>query len=296
MMNRFFTVAIALLAISSEASAAAPLQRATKELACEIATDRSAVTAGSPVLVRVALRNNRAAALKLTQPLDELYGTATVEIKRPGEKTFSLVSTPYTGLKELKGYRSSLSKGETMVAYVLLMTDVRGRFVFGEAGRYELRARMGPHGQEVFSPPVAVEVKATDPELQKRLESLRGDLTHVSLNEALDDQRLTRLRKGLASLPEFGNALLLAEAVTLIHRSSAAERDEGAGKLQRLRDSGNVLWKELATALLARHFAKAGDAREARRLLAEISHRSRLSDEARTILREVAASPEKRKN
>ncbi len=297
-MKRSLTSRIAVLAVSLEMLfiPGPPERVPSKALLCTVATDRSAVTAGSPLLARLALQNNSAMTLELTEPLDELYGTANVEIKRPGQKSFSSVPTAYTGLKDVEGYRSSLSKGETMAAYVLLLTDVRGRFVFDEAGRYELQARMGEPGHEAVSLPIAVEVKAADPNLQKRLESLRDDLSHVSLNEALDTDRLARLRRGLGNLPELENALLVVEAVTLIHRSSAAEQDKGAGNLRQLRDSGNAPWKELATALLARHFAKAGNTEEARRLLAEISHRSRLSDEARTILREVAARPEKRKN
>jgi len=289
-----FKIAVLALFLDMPFIAGAPERASSKGLLCTIATDRSAVTAGSPVLVRMTLQNNSARALELTEPLDDLYGTATVEIKRPRQKSFSSVPTAYTGLKDVEGYRSSLSKGETMAAYVLLLADVRGRFVFDETGRYELRARMGEPGHEAVSLPIALELKAGDPNLQKRLDSLRGDLTHVSLNEALDAERLARLRKALANLPEFGNALLMVEAVTLIHRSSAAEQAEGADKLRQLRESRNSLWKELATALLARHFAKAGNTGEARRLLAELSHRSRLSDEARTILREVAASPRKR--
>lgn len=269
---------------------AAPAQ---KGLLCTAATDRSAVTAGSPVLVRMALENNGAEALELTEPLDDLYGTATAEMKRPGQGSFSSVQTWYTGLKQVLGYRSSLSKGETMVAYVLLLTDRRESFVLEEAGLYELRSRMGPRGQETVSPQVTINVKAASPELQTKLESLRDDLTHVSINEALDDQRLTRLRRGLASLPEFGNALLLAEAVTLIHRSNAAQQAEGAGKLRQLRDSRDPLWKELATALLAHHFARTGNAQEARLLLRELPHRSRISDEARSIVEEAAARPKK---
>jgi hypothetical protein len=264
------------------------------ELLAAVAVDRPAITAGFPLLVRMTLRNQGAHAIELTEPIDELYGTAVVEIRRPGRDGFEIAATRFMGLKQLEGYRSTLPKGEAMAAYVLLLADARGRFVFDQAGRHELRARMRAGGREVFSQPVVVDVRSAGPQLQKTLASLEEDLGHVSWNEALDDERLRRLQSALARVPELRKALVLAEATTWIHRSDAAERARGAARLQELRDSGEALWKELATAMLALHFARTRELDAARRLLGELPYRSRISDEARQILATAGVSGERR--
>jgi hypothetical protein len=220
-------------------------------LACTLSLDSAEASFGSPVLARISLENRSDKEIVLTQPFDDLYGTAVVQLRRPGERDFSFLKLSYTGRKQLDGYRSTLPPGRQIAAYVLVVSDSRGRLVFDTPGRYELRGRAEASGGEAISAPVSLTVAAPSKERRDRIEGAAADLAHLSLHESLDPARTTRLRQAVGSLADFHKALLAVEAVTLINRQDKASLDRGAAVLREIRELGNPVWRELATALLA---------------------------------------------
>lgn len=280
-INRVILITAFSLSTLCQSGLCAP--QAMPKLIATITTDQTNIKGRSPVLVRMALQNQSAADLTLTSPSDELSGSASVQVKGPEDDSFRNLPTAYTGLVDAFGYRSSLKRGETIVAYVLLFTDAEGRYVFDKSGRYELRARMRAGEAEAFSEAIAIKVKPARGELRAKSESLQEDLAHVSPNEALDPQRQARLTQGLDGLKQYRKILLLAEAITGIHSSDRTEQARGAAKLEELSDPQGSLWSELATAMLAHHYARTGAVQQARRLLIGLP-RSSITDETLKLL------------
>lgn len=253
-------------------------------LRCTLSLDASEGSFGSPVLARISLENRGAKEIVLDQPFDDLYGTAVVQLRRPGESSFSFLKLQHTGVKQLEGYRSTLPAGQQIVSYVLVVSDSRGLPVFDADGRYELRASARTSSGEAISAPVTVTVGTPARERRERIQKAAGDLVHLSLNEALDAATMARLRQAVGGQPDFHKALLAAEAVTLINRPDKSSLDRGAVVLQELRQAGSPLWRELATAWLALDRARAGDSDAARRLIDEVPVRSKILDDARQSL------------
>ena len=254
------------------------------KLICTVITDRTTITAGSPLLVEMGLENRGKKSVVLDQPLDELYGTAIVQIKRPGGCQFDDIRTPYTGLKQLAGYESFIKPGKHVVAHALLFADSNDALVFGSPGHYELRARMRAGSIQTTSKPVAIDVQAVPPDVEQALNSVHADWTHVSLHEALDAKRLMRIKRALGNSVQFENSLAFIEGMSELNFEVKAAHAKGVQKLERLRTPADPQWKNLATGVLACHCARMGDHEGAKQLLQQSTMRSRLTDQARQIL------------
>lgn len=247
-------------------------------IVCSLALDRTEIASGAPLLVRMALTNGGDEAVSLTQPISELYGTATVQIKRPGRDEFLDLQTRYWGLKEDLSYSSSLLQGQSMAAYSVLICDVHEEFVFSQPGKYELRARMSLSAdQDVISTPVTIEVSPINARLQDRINAVRADLTQLSLHGALTPEQLQRLQRVLTDADQYETVLRFAEGFRGIHAGSSDQQREGAARLEQLRESGGPIWKELATAVLVRHYNNVGMHTKARQLQSKLRFRSRIS-------------------
>jgi hypothetical protein len=259
---------------------------------CSIYADQSTTRLWCPVLVEMALKNSGDSAVVLKQPISDKFGTATVEVRAPGATDFVAVRTGYSGVKGFFNYRSELAPGETYVAHVLLLCDRDGKWVFSDAGRYELRARIRFSDGEAVSSPIEIDVQAQDATVAEKLSGTREDLRHVSLDEALDPERIERIAKVVAKLPEYRNALQWVQATAYTNLKDTAAQQALTGKLEAFRESlaASSVWRNLLTATLARRYAEGAEDAKAEKLLAELKHRSELVDKARLAIQQRRAS------
>lgn len=254
-------------------------------LVCTVVPGQISIPAGSPLLVELKVENRGKELVLLEQPLGELYGTAIVQIMRPGESHFDEVRTSYTGRKHVAGYRGVINPGEHVVAHTLLFADSGGALVFGAPGRYELRARLRAGSVQPTSFPVVIDVQESDPSVEKALNSVRADWTHVSLHETLHAKRLARIRGALGHLAPFEHCLAYIEGLSELTFGGKGAHARGVQKLEGLRTPAELQWNNLVTGVLAIHCARTGDLEGAKELLRQSPMRSRLTDQARQILK-----------
>ncbi len=272
------TLAIVLLCPCGDASGQA--------LVASLVLDRSELVVGSPLLVRMALRNEGTETAPLRQALCVMCGSAVVQTKGPGDEVFRDHRPHGFGLKQTEGGNRALAPGETLGTYALAAFDREGRPVFDRVGRFEVRATFGTGTAVVTSAPVTVDVVAASTEAAARLESLRADLSALSLFFVVEPARLTRLRDGLAGIAEFADAIRYSDGLSGIHAADQARVRQAADLLEKLRADGRPLWTEVAAQALARHHARAGELDLARRMLTGLPLRTDETEGTEAILRE----------